>query len=472
MLRQSLMIFLAVAMTSAILRSDDAVSALKPCNGIEWRSMTIKVVDDQQNPLPGVAIKPWALRAGNAHGGWDGRELGAPRETITNESGEATIDYPKEVRWVQKFDPVINVSLFLKHPDYVARAVHQMTPGGDHPVIPELALQKGTCLRIAGVSPGSDQPLENCHLLIENSEVSGREYVSQPDGWLQSSPISSDRRWFRVVCLPPGEPPRFSRLVAWNPEDPATTEQRVEVRKGSRIEGRISDDVPRPVQQGHVVVWCGSPVRNDDRPLKEHFSPIFWQETTMIHEDGTFVFDSLPSGYLAQFFGMADNFISSQPNDVVIEQAQKWFSTTKVNRVNWMRYGHILRLAGNQTELLLPMEQAGEAIVTCVDPNGDPVPNVHVSSWPNQIIVGAGSTVFCNRISSIDRIRNPSLAVDWHKSNPYTAKTGLDGKALIRNLPIGKQSFMAGSEKWVSAEADFDITVQNRAELTIPLISK
>lgn len=466
------LLWISICLTPDVSHSDEAVSALKPSNGIEWRSMKIKIVDEQMNPLAGVSVKPWALRAGNAHGGWDGREFGAPRQTLTDAAGETVVDFPKEVRWTLNFDPVISVSLVVKHPHYIARSVHQNVPADEDPVTPELVLMKGTTLRIAGIEPDSNRPLPNCHLLIENSDVGEREYVREEDGWLRSFPIASHRRWFRVVCLPPNEPPRFSRLVAWNPDEPDTAEQRVEVRKGTRIEGRLSDEVPRPIQQGHVVVWCGSPVRTDDQNPQQHSRPIFWQATAEIADDGTFIFESLPTGYLAQFYAMADNFITTQPTDTALEQANKWFATTNNSRVDWMRYGHVFRLAGNRTEILLPMERAGEATITCLDPDGRPVSDVYVSSWPNQIVVGAGSTVFCNRISSEDRIRSPGLTVDWRMSNPYSAITGPDGKAFIRNLPARKQSFLAENDHWVSDEATGEITLDKRAELTIQLIAK
>lgn len=443
-------------------------SALRPANGITWRTMTVKVVDAQGVAIEGATVRPWALRAGNGHGGWNSG-IGAPRETVCDSSGQTSVVYPKQMNWgAHEWNPVISVSMIVSHPEFVGRNVHLDVPVDDNAVIPEVTLKPGVRLHVAGVEPGSDQPLDHCHLLIENADSGGREFVQEADGWLLSKPISEDRRWFRVVQAAPGKPPRFGRPIAWTPDEPASREQRVELRPGSRVEGKVSDNVARPITRGYVVAWCGSPIRKEDE-AESRTRPIFWMETASLEPDGSFVFESLPSGYLAQFYAFANDSISAQPSDADFEQCCKWFAVKNQPKHEFFRNGQILRLAGGKSEVTIAMEPAGEVRVKCVDPDGKPVRGVTVASWPNQFIVGAGSTVFCDRRSSLAGLSKTLEPYNWRKTSPFVVDTDADGVAVIQNLPAGEWSFHASNDAWVSPEVDAKSVPGSPAELVIKL---
>ena len=162
--------------------------------------------------------------------------------------------------------------------------------------------------------------------------------------------------------------------------------------------GRIPDDVARPIERGHVVVaGAVHPSIRNRRTNHGRVSPIWWVETVPIQKDGTFEFSSLPSGHLAQFYAFANDSISAQPTDEAYETSCKWFSEQNRQRNNFFRCGQILRLAGSKSEITIEMEPAGQVLVKCVDPEGHPLRKISVSSWPNQYMVGGGSTVFCTR---------------------------------------------------------------------------
>jgi hypothetical protein len=393
-------------------------------------------------------VRPWALRAGNGHGWWGKDNYGAPQKTYTDTDGKTDVVFPKSVKHFERH-PVVSVSLFISHVDFCTTSAHVDVPAP--PNVPEVSLQRGYRLRVAGVTPGNDQPLGHCHVMLENSETDETEFVLAEDGWLQSIPIREDRRWFRVIHTPPGEPPQFSKPVAWNIDDPESREARVEVRPGVRVVGTISKEVERPIRRGHVVVWCGSPAHGQPENPQQRHQPIWWIDTVPVDADGTFEFSSLPNGYMAQFYAMANDSISAQPTDESYETCCKWFGEQNRQRNDVFRGGQILRLAGSETKITLEMEPAGCAKIKCVDPQGQPLRRVHVSSWPNQYMVGGGSTVFCTPQSSLDRL----LGVrdfDWAKQNPFGAETDVNGEAMIRNLPAGQQSLYAGNEFWISRQ--------------------
>jgi hypothetical protein len=306
--------------------------------------------------------------------------------------------------------------------------------------------------------------------LIEDSEVGDTEFVREADGWLKSHPIRNHRRWFRVVCTPPGEPVQFSRQIAWDPDDPASHQIKVEVRPGVRVKGKISDEVPRPIKWGHVVAWCGSPGHEDAVNVRGRREPIWWIDWTEVKEDGTFEFTSLPSGYLAQVFAIANDWISAPPTDEAFETCAKWFSKKNEQRNEFFRLGQIQRLAGIQSSMTIEMEKSGQARIKCVDPDGRPLRRISVYSWPNQYTVAGGSSVFCRRASSLDSILGRGEGYDWAKSSPYSAVTNDDGEAVIRNLPEGKQPLSAGGSNWVLQQTEnVEVDLEKTAEITLTL---
>jgi hypothetical protein len=463
------LLFVLASLGSSVPTDEEefVASAIRPSNGIEWGTMTIKVVAEDGSGIEGASVKPWALRAGNGHGVWN-EELGSPREVVTNAAGECTVVYPKATHWGQRQSiPVSSVSMVIRHRACVARNCHLDVLPADNPHIPEITLKAGVQLVVAGVEPGTGKVLDHCYLLIENPDAGGREFQRLADGWLMSDSISEDRKWFRIVQAVPGQPPKFSQFAAWTADEPTSRQRALDVRAGTRVQGKIADNVPRPIERGHVVAWCGSAIRKDDGD-QSRLRPIMWIDTAPIQRDGTFVFESLPTGFLAQFYAFANDSISAQPSDEAYKQCCKWFNLSEVRNAVF-RYGQVLRLVGAKAEVSIDMELAGELKIKCVDPNQQPVRGVTVSSWPNQYIVGAGSTVFCNRHSSLNRLLDEATSDGWQRTSPFVAETGGDGIAVIRNLPAGKQSFIADNDLWGSNEVRAESVPGHPAELVIKL---
>lgn len=445
-----------------------AASALKAVNDIEWAEMSVTVVDPDGQPVVGAKVRPRALRAGNGHGWWGKDNYGAPQKTFTDADGNANVVFPKSVKDFERHR-VVQVSLFISHADFCTKSAHVDVP--TPPNVPQVTLERGFRLRVAGVAPGSDRPLPHCHVMLENAETDEDEFVQAEDGWLKSIPVGAGGRWFRVIHTPPGEAPQFSKPIAWNPDDPASREVTIEVRPGVRVVGTISKDVERPIERGHVVVWCGSPSHQQPANQQQRHQPIWWIDTVPVEADGTFEFSSLPSGYMAQFYAIANDWISAQPTDEAFETCCKWFGEQNRQRHNFFRNGQILRLAGRETQITIEMELAGRVKVKCVDPQGHPLRRVHVSSWPNQHMIGGGSTVFCTARSSLDRLLG-DRDFDWATRNPFGAETDENGEALIRNLPAGQQSLHAGNEFWICPpEQKVNSDPEKITEITLKLQS-
>ena len=467
--------------TSQHIRADEdelVVSALKASNDVAWSQMTVRVVDPDGNPLASATVRPWALRAGNGHGGWNEKKYGTPLTTTTDADGKTTVVFPTSNEWSHKDNPpVTEVSLDVRHADYCSKNAHVPVPIGDDPTIPDVALEAGTKLRIAGVKSGSAEPLSECYVTFENQQSVGLEFRREPSGWMQSIPLKENQCWYQVVRMASGELPQFSLPQAWTPDDPASRERLVPVHPGVRVVGTISNEVPRPIHRGYVVVWCGSPARADEEGKRSAVRPVWWMDYAPIAKDGSFEFPSLPAGTLGQFYAYANDSISTQPSDEAYETCCKWFGLEVEKRHPSFRYGQVLRIVRGKPELTIEMELAGQARVQCTDGKGRPLKGIAVSSWPNQYIVSGGSTIFCTLLSSRDLLRDEfrmGMKELW-KTTPYFCETGEDGIALVRNLPPGKESIYAEGETWgmkMNEEPSIVSEPGETAQLTIVLERK
>jgi hypothetical protein len=77
----------------------------------------------------------------------------------------------------------------------------------------------------------------------------------------------------------------------------------LEMKPGIRLEGRLDDNVPRPVKNGRVLIsvrpkeFPAFLVPEDYQTMYEQYGYFyFWKTYRPINEDGTFVFESIPPG--------------------------------------------------------------------------------------------------------------------------------------------------------------------------------
>jgi protocatechuate 3,4-dioxygenase beta subunit len=453
-------------------QSIPAVSALRAANDIVWSQLTIRVLDPDGNPVAGATVRPWAYRAGRAHGVWNETNYGAPRRTFSDSNGETVVDYPESVAWEgERMELVSQVSLHISHPDFCANSPH-IDVGRD---VSEITLVRGVRLRFAGVEPGRDRPLSHCHVMLESGESDEPEFVTQSDGWLRSVPVHEDRQVYLVVRAVPGEHPQFSEPQSWTPDVPASREAKVEVRPGVRVIGKVSDNVKRPIERGHVLAWCGCQVAEGARLANRHGRPIWWREVAPIARDGSFEFPSLPPGFMAQFYAFANDSISAQPTDEEYEACCEWFGAANRNMNDRFRNGQVLELVGASSEITIQMEPAGLVRVKCIDKDGQPVSGATVTTWPNQFMVGGGSTVFCDfdtSNSTLERLRNPKPWT-WPQGGLFSLNSNDRGEVAFRNMPRGKQSIIVFDDRWVSDDDQtVDVEANETAEIELVLRPK
>ena len=211
----------------------------------------------------------------------------------------------------------------------------------------------------------------------------------------------------------------------------------LEMKPGIRLEGRIDDQVPRPVKNGRVLIS----VRPKEFPaflIPEDYSELtekygyfyFWKSYRPIAEDGSFVFESIPPGEV-DVIVHGDGFVSKSIGQVqnrITVNAQSY--TTKLGDGPIIGIPQPFPLVAPITKIEVVTEPTATLELTAKTKRGKPVEGATVYLNPNILRMQTG--IFGQvHISNEEPFRTP---VELPKI-PYSATTDKNGVAVIRNVP-------------------------------------
>jgi hypothetical protein len=210
----------------------------------------------------------------------------------------------------------------------------------------------------------------------------------------------------------------------------------VELKPGSSVRGRLDQTVPRPIHDGRVVanVW----------PKNEAVSssPPQWHAWTNIQSDGSFEIHSLPDGDL-ELVAIGNGFVSTNgPGKFHFHYPQKY------------------SLEGSDLDVVLGVEPTACLEVTVLNDQGKPLPDAHVSTWPNirygewaATVIGEDCYNTTDLLQSAGKEEWPSK--QWlNRPARFMATTDLSGLAIIRNIPSEADVFTVEHQRFVLPAAD------------------
>ena len=125
--------------------------------------------------------------------------------------------------------------------------------------------------------------------------------------WSAVPSIWKDPIW-RLAYLPPNKPAKFSELIVVKRPDDGDRAflKNVHLRNGTRVNGSLDESVPRPIKNGEVVCLVSESTDPKNASYKNMWT---WNGKAKIAEDGTFVFESLPSGGVLQIIASCDGWV-------------------------------------------------------------------------------------------------------------------------------------------------------------------
>ena len=305
----------------------------------------------------------------------------------------------------------------------------------------EVTLKKGCEINLSAVD-ADNQPVAKFGVMIagpydpaywvDDEETGGRRTAAASDGTWQTMLVKPQEDGVTL----------FSSVVPLRVRpSQAVRIRNLKMKPGTRVEGKLSDNVPRPIKNGFAIT-CTAP-----KPAGESWTDddpsVTWTQWTAINEDGTFVLKSIPRSGKVQIIVVCDG----------------WVSVTQPKHRAFVK-GQLFDIEEDIIRPTVEMEETGTLEVAVSDQDGQPFSGGKVSSWPNQQYYLGGSTILGRRYNSIAFIENQIRPIDEKKEikreqleTGFSGQPIKDGKVTLRGLPIA----MSYSIILVDDEYIFDV---------------
>ena len=394
----------------------------------------IKVVDAQGRPVRGAKLIDLGFGStGRSSYLWP---KAWPKDFETDADGVVVISVPDVSGYSR--DGGINFLYFgVTHPNHPIKRVSQPLSENDGSVTLEDPLK----VRIRASPAGGTGPVTADLFLDTSGRINAKWTLV--DGVLQSDTLSpSDPeggRYLRVIHAPGGQPVWFSDLVDLKQHvaDGGTGQLSLTLYQGVRVEGKLADEVPRPVTRGTI---SASIIDGINRPQW------IWGDFARVQADGTFVFETLPRETNLELIAVCDGWTSRSPTVAEIDEYFQKYGRKRPPHFSGrggMVAASLYRLTGTVTKPVLAMQRTTNCEVTVVDPLGKPIEGVNLritpfANWLN------GTGILGTEWSSLERLRNKGATeIDrdkrWEKMvKPFTTRTDPQGKGTIHGLVPGE----------------------------------
>jgi len=207
----------------------------------------------------------------------------------------------------------------------------------------------------------------------------------------------------------------------------------VKLLAGTRVVGKLDESVTRPVKNGYVVATiCRKPASND---WESQWS---WSAKTKIEEDGSFVFESLPTDEVLQMIPVCDDWVPETPK---VSEVAPFFPNEAGRIGNWGAVPSLIKLEGGVVDVTLKMVKAKKVRVTVVGPDDQTIAGAVVGCSPNQKWFDWGSQIYGDGFSTSEYLIQSRVSdFEFERESRYSTKTDENGIAEIANLPINRRS--------------------------------
>lgn len=407
-------------------QTPDAENDGKP--KVEMLTLRVLVKDPDGHPIENATVFPSGLRTkaeSGSHWGWNEKIFGLLPRLQTSAEGLVDLPYPKYM--TEKLE-VGTVTVSVEHPDFVTFREDRSVD--DAPA--EVPLKIGFRIAATAVDAKTGEPIKTDLYGLVSGDTRMSDWKLGENGMLVSPVYESNKTWFRMMKIVPGEPTLFSELIEIDPTDRSRVLLRnVKLAVGTRVEGKLDDSVTRPIKNG--IVSAAINRRGSEGRRFNWESTWGWHDKTTIAEDGTFVFESMPTDEVLQLIPICDDWVPMIPTK---EEVRPFFPEAAEWLGGFAAYPQLFRSTGPLINPKLNMVQATSLKVTVMDHEDRPLSGVRVASWPNQYWFDGGSQVLGDAYSMVDAlIATRQKGEMIFGENRYMAQTDENGIAVLHTMP-------------------------------------
>lgn len=424
------------AVTAGFEFSTARAASSRNASKVDFAEVLVVVQDDSGKPIEGASVLPDGFRVKGQHKAdayhWGPTMFGGPIRAITDREGIARVKYP--VMGIPEEKELTGALIFsVSHPEYCTVRLQDYAvdaPGAPVRLTPGIHLE---------VSAWYGSPSQRVTELVPNLSQEGlhkQDWQHRPDGTLSFHKLSPGRHLLQLMGRLPSGEIVFSEGIPLSAEKGKECRAVVEMRPGIRLEGRLDASVPRPINDGRVVVS----VRPKELPTSliiEDYAKAFedygefhvWKSHRRISEDGTFLFESLPPGEL-DVVVLGDGFVSRSIGKLQNRvKANEGSDETKV--IDGPRIGipQTFPLTAPMTRVEVLTEPTATVELTARTAAGSPVAGATVQVNPNVVRMQTGLFAYARSSSELPFNAPGDLG------DPFSTTTGPDGVAVLRNVP-------------------------------------
>jgi hypothetical protein len=416
----------SVLLLSPMLVAQDSDNADPESAKLIKKKQRILVVGPDDKPIANASFKPWGL---NSNYFWPTKQMGPATAHRTNADGIAEVDYPETIGGTVQCTSIDGV---VAHPDYI-RAIARVTVSESKDF--EVKLKQGVSFKLKAVDEDG-KPLSKPFSVVMSGDTPPENWNDLGNGTIESKAIPNGDHQAMIVM--PGtdgktcfSEPLFIRVGEKDREKGVLLED-VEVYVGTRLTGKISDNVPRPIRDGQVMA-LQAPMPIED-PQNLGIETLRWGEWVPIREDGSFEFISLPRSGKIQMIAKCDGFVGKADD-------------------RGFTIGESFEIEEVETRVTLEMTPTIDVEIVVTDKAGLPISGADVGFNPNQRWAGWGSQILGERWKSMADV---VARLDPTKSVPesemtfrdFSSETDAEGIARIRNLPQDERNFYVGKKEY------------------------
>ena len=422
--------FVLVLFNAGLIRAvgEETEASKKKEPELERITVSVHVTDESGNSIPNASVIPRAFRTKverGSHYGWNPNAHGEQAKGTTDENGKASVQIPKYV--YEKLE-IGEVTWFVDHYDFVVYNADHFVDEAPAKIV----LKSGYRIAATAVDAETGEKIsDHLHAVLIGESFSSDWKLKS--GILVSRAFDVERSNLRLTYLPEDKPAMFSELMVV--ERPGDSDRaflkQVKMKTGTQVTGTLDASVPRPIKNGEIVAQ----VSELKGPGKASYRTVWtWNDKIKIEEDGTFIFDSLPSGGILQIIAKCDGWVSKDPTQAEIDKVIPW--DTQISP-SFSGIPQVFKLDQPKISCSIKMEKSSTCNFTIYNDKEEPLANATVGMWPNHYWLAGGSTLFGfgYRTAALLQGVLPENVMLANKS--FTGKTDENGNVTIANLPNG-----------------------------------
>jgi hypothetical protein len=412
--------------TGCKFSKSDSPAATFPSSA-EFKKVLIVVQDADGKPIAGATIKPHGFRVQGVRRvdgyGWNPKQFGPPEKVTTDSEGRAWLKYPVVAIPEEKL-LTGELCFIVNHPDYCSEDNQGFPVDGTGK---PMRLIKGIVLELTAHYGQERLPMTE---FIPQGVVRAEEWHTNENGGYTVHGMTAGGHLVQLMGRLASGEIIFSDAVEFTAEPGKTNRLDVEMSPGIRIEGRVDDNVPRPVKNGRVLIAVRPRqipaylVPEDTDAIWKRIGAFWvWRTYRPIAEDGTFVFESVPPGEV----------------DVIVQG--DGFASKSIGKLhNRMPDGTLgdgppfaipqpFPLTAPLTKIEIITEPTATLELTAKTKWGSPIEGATVYLNPN--VYRMGGIFGVTRASSEKPFRTPAALPEL----TYSGKTDSAGKVVLKNFP-------------------------------------